>query len=139
MAMADWKLEGEWLKNCNCAFGCPCDFNARPSNGYCKGLVAMNIKKGHFNKTKLDCLKFAVTVDFPGALHEGNGAIQPILDEMNAAAGPPAHELPINEARASHVAETAWLCGEGEPVAEVRDVTVPGPGGAIPMRMRTKS
>jgi hypothetical protein len=81
MAMADWLLEGEWLKNCNCAFGCPCDFNARPSKGYCKGLVAMHIRKGHFEKTKLDGLKFVVTVDFPGALHEGNGAIQPILDE----------------------------------------------------------
>jgi acetyl esterase/lipase len=61
--------------------------------------------------------------------------IQPILDEMNAAPGPPAHELPINEARATHVAETAWLCGEGEPVAEVRDVKAPGPGGVIPVRV----
>jgi hypothetical protein len=84
MAMADWRLEGEWMKNCNCAFGCPCDFNARPSSGYCKGLVAMNIKKGHFNKTKLDGLKFAITVDFPGALHEGNGKIQPIIDERSS-------------------------------------------------------
>ena len=41
----------------------------------------MNIKKGHFNKTRLDGLKFAITVDFPGALHEGNGKIQPIIDE----------------------------------------------------------
>ena len=81
MAMADWRLEGEWLKNCNCAYGCPCDFNARPTHGYCKGLVAMNITKGHFNGTRLDGLKFAITVDFPGALHEGNGTIQPIVDE----------------------------------------------------------
>jgi hypothetical protein len=81
MALADWRLEGEWLKNCNCAFGCPCDFNARPTNGYCKGMVAMNIKKGHFNNTRLDGLKFAATVDFPGALHEGNGKLQPIIDE----------------------------------------------------------
>src|SRR5205814_6192871 len=81
MAKADWRLEGEWIKNCNCAFGCPCDFNARPSAGYCKGLVAMHIKKGHFNKTKLDGLKFVVTVDFPGALHEGNGTIQPIIEQ----------------------------------------------------------
>ena len=41
----------------------------------------MHIKRGHFGNTKLDGLKFAVTVDFPGALHEGNGAIQPIVDE----------------------------------------------------------
>src|SRR5690242_10838964 len=24
MTEANWRLEGEWLKNCNCAFGCPC-------------------------------------------------------------------------------------------------------------------
>ena len=81
MAKAKWRLEGDWIKNCNCAYGCPCDFNARPTLGFCKGLVAMHIKKGHFDDVKLDGLKFAVTVDFPGALHEGNGAMQPIVDE----------------------------------------------------------
>lgn len=81
MAASDWRLEGEWMKNCTCAFGCPCDFNARPTQGYCKGLVAMRIAKGHFEGTRLDGLCFAITVDFPGALHEGNGTIQPIIDE----------------------------------------------------------
>jgi hypothetical protein len=81
MARANWHLEGEWLKNCSCAYGCPCDFNAPPTKGWCKGLVAMNIVKGHFEKVRLDGVKFAVTVDFPGALHEGNGAMQPIIDE----------------------------------------------------------
>jgi hypothetical protein len=81
MAATDWRLEGEWIKNCSCAFGCPCDFNARPTNGWCKGLLGMRITKGHFEGTKLDGLIFAVTVDFPGPLHEGNGAAQPIIDE----------------------------------------------------------
>ena len=81
MAASDWRLEGEWIKNCNCAFGCPCDFNALPTHGSCKGMVAMRINKGHFEGTKLDGLVFAATVDFPGALHEGNGQLQPIIDE----------------------------------------------------------
>jgi hypothetical protein len=81
MPQADWRLEGDWIKNCNCAFGCPCDFNARPTDGFCKGLVGMRITKGHFGQTKLDGLTFAVVVDFPGALHEGNGIMQPIVDE----------------------------------------------------------
>jgi len=85
MAQASWRLEGEWLKNCSCAYGCPCDFNAPPTKGWCKGLVAMNITKGHYEKVKLDGVKFAVTVDFPGALHEGNGAMQPIIDETASA------------------------------------------------------
>lgn len=78
---SDWRLEGEWIKNCNCAFGCPCDFNAPPTHGRCQGLVGMRIKKGHYEGTSLDGLVFAVTVDFPGALHLGNGAMQPIIDE----------------------------------------------------------
>ena len=81
MATSDWRLEGEWIKNCTCAFGCPCDFNALPTEGYCKGMVGMRITTGHFEKTKLDGLVFAATVDFPGALHEGNGQLQPIIDE----------------------------------------------------------
>jgi hypothetical protein len=81
MASADWRLEGEWIKNCNCAFGCPCDFNARPTQGHCEGLAGMRIVKGHYKQTKLDGLCFAMTVHFPGALHEGNGEAQPIIDE----------------------------------------------------------
>ena len=81
MAHANWRLEGEWLKNCNCAYGCPCDFNARPTQGYCKGFLGMRITTGFFEGTRLDGLSFFATVSFPGALHEGNGELQPIIDE----------------------------------------------------------
>jgi hypothetical protein len=85
MAASNWRLEGEWMKNCNCAFGCPCDFNALPTHGSCKGMVGMKITKGNFEGIKLDGLIFAATVDFPGALHEGNGKMQPIVDERATA------------------------------------------------------
>ena len=81
MPQTHWRLEGEWLKNCTCAFGCPCDFNARPTNGECKGLLGMRITNGHFGNTRLDGLSFFVVVHFPGPLHEGNGQAQPIIDE----------------------------------------------------------
>ena len=81
MAQENWKLEGEWIKNCICAYGCPCDFNARPTNGHCKGFLGMRIRKGHFEQTSLDGLYFFVNVHFPGPLHEGNGEAQPIIDE----------------------------------------------------------
>lgn len=81
MAHADWRIEGEWMKNCSCAFGCPCDFNARPTQGECKGFLGMRITQGHFEKVRLDGLSFFATVAFPGPLHEGNGQAQPIIDE----------------------------------------------------------
>jgi hypothetical protein len=77
----DWRLRGDWIKNCNCAFGCPCDFNARPTHGNCQGLFGMRIERGHFGPTRLDGLSFFVMVDFPGALHEGNGTTQAIIDQ----------------------------------------------------------
>ncbi|OWW20175.1 DUF1326 domain-containing protein [Noviherbaspirillum denitrificans] len=85
MARSDWRLEGEWLKSCICAWGCPCDFNARPTHGECSGFVGMHITKGYFGQTRLDGLSFFVTVHFPGALHEGNGEAQPIIDERATA------------------------------------------------------
>ena len=50
---------------------------------------------------------------------------------MNAVAGPPAHEVPVEEARAAHSAEAERLCGPGDAVAEVRDVVAGG------LRIRT--
>ncbi|HJV75673.1 MAG TPA: DUF1326 domain-containing protein [Noviherbaspirillum sp.] len=81
MARADWRLEGEWIKSCICAWGCPCDFNARPTHGECSGFLGMRIGKGHFGQTTLDGLSFFVAVHFPGPLHEGNGEAQPLIEE----------------------------------------------------------
>jgi hypothetical protein len=76
----DWYMEGPWFKNCNCAPGCPCDFNQYPTQGHCEGLVAMRIDKGHFGDVDLSGLCWAGLVRWPGALHEGNGELQPVLD-----------------------------------------------------------
>ena len=81
MPQTEWRLKGDWIKNCNCAFGCPCDFNPRPPNGDCKGLVGMHIIDGHFGDVRLDGLNFCATVDFPGPLHEGNLTSLFLIDE----------------------------------------------------------
>jgi len=61
--------------------------------------------------------------------------IQKILDGMNALEGPPAHEVPIEQARAGHENETEQLGGPGEEVGEVRDVEIAGAGGPIRVRI----
>jgi len=81
MAHTDWRMKGEWIKNCNCAYGCPCDFNAPPTNGDCIGVAGMHITEGHFGDVRLDGLSFLALVHFPGPLHEGNGTMQAIIDE----------------------------------------------------------
>jgi acetyl esterase len=54
---------------------------------------------------------------------------------MLAFTGPPAHEVPVDQARAGHEAETEHLSGPGEPVGEVRDLAIPAPSCTIPARL----
>jgi hypothetical protein len=78
--MTDWHIEGEWFKNCNCDPGCPCDFNQRPTQGFCEGMVAMRITKGQFGDVDMAGVKWGAILHWPGALHEGNGEVQPFVD-----------------------------------------------------------
>jgi acetyl esterase len=61
--------------------------------------------------------------------------IQKVLDGLNALEGPPAHEVPVAQARAGHERETALLSGPGEEVGEVSDVEVAGAGGPVRVRV----
>ena len=76
-----WYMEGSWVKNCNCDPGCPCDFNQAPTHANCEGMVAMRIDKGHYGEVPLDGLSWAGTAWWPGRMDEGNGHLQPYVNE----------------------------------------------------------
>ncbi len=77
-----WRIAGEELGSCNCAWGCPCQFNALPTHGRCEALIGWQIREGYFGNTRLDGLRFASIVWFPGPVHEGNGIRQVIIDQQ---------------------------------------------------------
>ena len=77
-----WRIAGEEVGGCNCAWGCPCQFNALPTNGRCEAFVGFEIKEGYFGATRLDGVRFAKMLWWPGAIHEGNGTRQLIIDEQ---------------------------------------------------------
>ncbi len=76
-----WRIEGEELGSCNCAWGCPCQFNAAPTQGHCRGVVMFRVDRGHFGDTNLDRVTFGWLFSLPGAPHEGDGTMQLIVDE----------------------------------------------------------
>lgn len=76
-----WRMKGKYMKNCNCDPGCPCDYWAEPTHHKCEGMLAMEIEEGNFGDVSLDGVKFAATYHWPGPLHEGNGTLQPILED----------------------------------------------------------
>lgn len=79
--MIDWHIEGEEIANCNCNYGCPCQFGVLPTKGNCEATVVYDITKGHYGDVKLDGLRAAGIYHWPGAIHEGNGQMQLIIDE----------------------------------------------------------
>lgn len=77
----EWSIEGPHFVNCNCDYGCPCQFNGRPTDGTCRAVVAWRIDGGHFGDVRLDGLRAVNTYAWPGAIHEGKGSMQSIIDE----------------------------------------------------------
>jgi len=76
-----WFLEADYLQACNCDFGCPCEFSAPPTRGFCEGMVAYQITKGRYGEVPLDGLGLAFAVHWPKAIHEGNGTAVTFIDE----------------------------------------------------------
>ena len=79
--MIPWEIKAREFVNCNCAYGCPCQFNALPTHGNCKAACGYQIDEGHFGDVKLDGLLAAGMWSWPRAIHEGNGTRQLIVPE----------------------------------------------------------
>jgi len=78
--MADWLIKGRYFEACNCAYGCPCNFNGFPTHGFCDGLVSFAVDEGHRDGVDLSGVKVVAAVQWPGAIHEGNGKLAAFVD-----------------------------------------------------------
>ena len=86
MTETKWAIHGREFANCNCSYGCPCQFNALPTYGNCFAVVGIEIDEGYHGDTRLDGLRLAGIFRYPGAVHEGNGEAVPIVDRRANAA-----------------------------------------------------
>jgi hypothetical protein len=76
-----WTVRGREFVNCNCAYGCPCQFNSPSTHGFCEAISSVLIEEGHYNDTSLDGLNFCLLLKWPGEIADGNGRSQVIIDE----------------------------------------------------------
>lgn len=79
--MTPWEIKAREFVNCNCDWGCPCQFNALPTHGQCQATGAIAIDQGHYGDVSLDNTRIAFVFWWPGAVHEGKGKCVPIVDE----------------------------------------------------------
>lgn len=77
----EWAMEGFEFSNCNCTWGCPCQFNGPPTQGHCRACCFVQIDKGRFGEVALDGIRWGILAAWPAAIHLGNGKLQTIIDE----------------------------------------------------------
>jgi hypothetical protein len=80
MPGSEWTIRALEFTNCNCSYGCPCQFNGLPTHGHCRAVVGFQIHQGHHGDTRLDGLKVASMFIWPGPIHEGHGEVALIID-----------------------------------------------------------
>jgi len=81
-----WTMRGTLLGACSCDWGCPCSFDARPTQGFCDGAYLWHVDQGKFGELSLDGLSFAWIGKAPGPMHEGNVSWLVLVDEKANAA-----------------------------------------------------
>lgn len=77
-----WALKGKGYEFCNCDFGCGCNFSGFPNSkdGSCRAFVGVDIKQGSCGDVDLSGVKCAAIIDWPKAIHEGNGKCVFVID-----------------------------------------------------------
>jgi len=127
--MIEWEIKGKEFTNCNCSYGCPCQFNALPTHGFCAAAAGYHFEAGHFGAMKLDGLSAGAIWRWPGAVHQGNGSMQLIVDKR---ADEKQREAVIKIMSGEETAEmaTMWwvfsaMCPTKlEPIFETIDLTI---------------
>jgi hypothetical protein len=79
--MTNWYVKCKEYANCNCSYGCPCQFNALPTNGHCAYIGAFQIEEGRHGDVVLDGLCACAIGAWPGPVHEGNGRMQLVIEQ----------------------------------------------------------
>jgi hypothetical protein len=80
-----WRIKVDYVETCNCDFGCPCNFNGYPTNGFCEALVAYHIREGRFGRVKLDGVDVVYAAAWPNAIHQGGGTMRLFVAEQATA------------------------------------------------------
>ena len=76
-----WAMKGTLLGACSCDWGCPCSFDAPPTQGFCEGGYLWHVEKGNFGNVPLDGVSLAWLGHSPGPLHKGNVTSLAVYDE----------------------------------------------------------
>jgi hypothetical protein len=75
-----WSIDGDYIIACSCDYGCPCNFNARPTLGFCEGCSLLRINEGEYDGVRLNGLKCGYASKWSGPIYEGDGVVSFYID-----------------------------------------------------------
>src|SRR5712675_801682 len=82
-AMA-WRLDGTYFESCSCDAVCPCTWSALTAKATldrCRALLAYHVESGEIDGVDVSGLSFALFLDTPPVMSEGNWRVGVFLDE----------------------------------------------------------
>jgi hypothetical protein len=114
-ATVEWEIKATEFANCNCSYACPCQFSALPTHGDCRYLAGFQFEQGHFGDVKLDGLRAVTMGVWPGAIHQGNGTLQVVIDERADARQREALAKILQGQETEDMATVWWVFGAMSP------------------------
>ncbi len=107
--MTPWEIHAVVVANCNCAYGCPCQFDALPTYGTCEAADGFQVEKGFYGEVSLDGLSAGMLAKWPGPIHEGDGERLIIIDDQATADQRNALEKIISGEDTEELATIFWV------------------------------
>ena len=79
-----WRLEGTYFESCSCDAVCPCTWSALTAKATldrCRALLAYHVASGEIDGVDVGGLSFALFLDTPPVMSEGNWRVGVYLDD----------------------------------------------------------
>ena len=79
-----WRLDGTYFESCSCDAVCPCTWSAltaRATLDRCRALLAYHVESGEIDGVDVSGLSFALFLDTPPVMSEGNWRVGVYLDQ----------------------------------------------------------
>jgi hypothetical protein len=79
-----WRLDGTYFESCSCDTVCPCTWSAltaEATHDRCRALLAYHVDSGEIEGVDVSALSFALFLDTPPVMAEGNWRVGVYLDD----------------------------------------------------------
>ena len=110
----EWEIKATEFANCNCIYACPCQFNALPDKGFWRlsQVIRSTRDTSAMSVGRPAC---GGMWHWPGAVHEGNGSMQLVIDERADAPQRDALVKILSGQETEDMATVWWVFGAMSP------------------------